>query len=186
MKHHLRKVKTVDIKPADKMKWEVRLFAWALRKKLQKEYNVGAKQIHEDMKFCGNKAIRKLMDIIYRTPDMKTSHHNAIIRDFSELGLWVCYKDTAYRDPFFWVLNEILKDADQLKKDIAPYVKDPKDWYCPRWQDTKEHTSKLKEEGKIPKGETDMAQDETYFVPKTQFDRLNKITEEEKKKRGWK
>ena len=178
----------MDIKPADKMKWDVRLFAYALRRKLKKSYGVDAEEMHQDMVNCGNVPIKKIMNIIYSIPDMKTAHHNAVMRDFSELGLWVCYKDTAYRDPFFWTLDKLLENAEQLRKDIKPYVKDPKDWYCPRWQETKAHTKKLKEDGKIPTGETDMAQDEKYFVPEWVHKltkEINKDIEEERKKRRW-
>lgn len=46
---------------------------------------------------------------------------------FGEFGLWVMAQDTAYKDIFRWMLNDILEDAEELREELDP--KEPKMWY---------------------------------------------------------
>ena len=162
----------MDIIMSEREKKLIRLAVWLLRKKLGEEGT--AAQIHDDMRYCGNAAIAKITKIINESADLcKGKFQKDTMNELSELGLWVCYKDTAYRDAFFWILNEILNHAEELKKDIAPYIKDPKDWYVNVWNVSKEDTKKKRELGDIPF--YGKAESEKVFSHEIQKRRLNQL-----------
>jgi hypothetical protein len=96
---------------------------------------------------------------------MGTHYHKGVIIDLGSFLTWVCTKDTAYSDPAFWILNELISD-DDLKKELQYYVVPPDKWYCPTWQRTKANTKKLQDENKIDK--YGMSKDEDIFVPQKQ------------------
>lgn len=179
----------MDILPADKTKNQIRLAAWWLRHK----YAGGANKdkIHDDMLNCGNPVLRKIFYKINELADIKEGYQRSMIVDFVELFLWILYKDTAYRDPFFYIAKNIFDIKDELMPDIMKYYKEPKDFYVNRWHDTKENTKKGRENKSVLSDE--LSYDETFFVGETQrarrdviLDNMNKdIVKEVKKRRGY-
>ena len=101
---------------------------------------------------------------------MPTQHHASMIVDLGSFLLWVAFKDTAYRDPLFWIVDGLVRDPD-FHTDIKEYVKDPKDWYCPQWVKSKKETKKLLDEGVIP--EFGMSPAEEVFVPQAQVEKID-------------
>lgn len=152
-----------------------RLVKWTLfllRKKLGEQ--ASAKAIHDDMQNCGNLGIKVINDLICDTASfVKCDHQKNIIIDLTELGLWICYKDTAYRDIFFYLLDEILKRADEIRALIKPYVKPPEQWHVNVWIDSKNLTAEQVKKGEILQGSVSMA--ESVHVREVQKDRLSKI-----------
>lgn len=175
-----------DIGFADKPKRLVRLGLWWIRKKFAEGKE--APEIHDDIVNCGNPVIRRFHKVMLETSgNIEENYQNGLMRDLSEFMLWIIYKDTAYRDPFFWSLKRILERKDELMPLIEKYYKEPKDWYINTWTATKKNTARLIKENKLPEGQ--LAPDEHTFVPQSQFkeiyDIINRDTTEEKKKRGW-
>lgn len=150
------------------VKWGVIL----LRKKLGE--SASAEAIHSDMQNCGNIGIKIVSDIINDTASLiKCDWQKRNVADLSELALWICYKDTAYRDIFFYILDEILKNADEIRKQIKPYVKPPEKWHVNVWVESRNETAKEVKEGKILPGSVSLA--ESVHVPSIQAKRLNKL-----------
>ena len=175
-----------DIAVGDKPKRMVRLAMWWLRKKLAEGKD--RDEIHDDIMNCGNPVIRVVHQIIREAGDhIKEPYQNALIKDGSDLGFWVIYKDTAYRDPFFYILRNILEQKEKLMPMLDEYLKKPEDWYINTWTRTKEHTAKLKAAGEI--SIDDMSPDEKIFVPQYQtkmiYDEIDKEMKKEGGKRGW-
>lgn len=152
-----------------------RLVKWSLyllRKKLGEQASV--KAIQDDMKNCGNLGIKVINDIVLDTTSfVKCDHQKNIIIDLTQLGLWICYKDTGYRDIFFYLLDEILKRADEIRELIKPFVKPPEQWHVNVWIDSKNLTSEQVEKGEILKGSVSFA--ESVHVREFQNQRLSKI-----------
>jgi len=70
---------------------------------------------------------------------------------FFEIGLYVLYQDTAYFDPFMWILDKV--SCDKIRKIIKPFVKSPELWYCNIWVDSMALTSEQRKKGIIPQYE---------------------------------
>lgn len=162
---------------ADNAKWKVRIMMHFLQKeltKVAKEQGILIPKdksimdvIHDDLRVCPNRGIRLIYkNIVEAGVAMKERYQTSTIIDLVPFALWVAYHDTAYRDPMFYVLNNIINDS-QFKDDIKPFVKEPKDWYCPIWHDAKENTNKLRANGEI--SEYELAPDELEFVPERQM-----------------
>ena len=150
------------------LKWGVA----ALRKILGKQANVAA--IHDDIINCGNLGIRYLANLNLTTAEfVKCDHQKNIQLELVELFLWFVYKDTAWRDQFFYDLDEMLKNADEIRALIKPYVKQPKDWHVNNWMESKEITAKDIADGKVLRGSVSMA--ESVHVPPIQRQRLSQI-----------
>ncbi len=147
---------------------------WLLRKKLGE--SASKKAVHDDLTNCGNDAVRELNKIINEASDkIKAEYQKQVVLQLSEFGIWVCYKDTAYRDIFFWILNEVLKRPDEFKKMIAPYVKSPEKWHVNIWVDSQKFTQEQKNKGAIPQNATSLA--ESVHVSSLQKKRLQKIVD---------
>jgi len=172
----------MDILGADDMKFTMRIIAKYAQKKLEtelkKRYDVNLPSgtafidyIHDDLRLCSNQAIRKIYKKLLEAGEaMPTQHHASMIVDLSSFFLWVVYKDTAYRDPLFWIINSVVDDPE-FKKEIQPFVKNPKDWYCPQWIASKDETKKMQDEGLLP--EFGLSPSEKRFVPKFQIDEID-------------
>ena len=162
----------MEILLSDADKRLVKLTVYLLRKKLGEQ--ASAKAIHDDMQHCGNFGIKIINDIVVDAAQLvKCPHQKGVVQDLTELGLWICYKDTAYRDIFFYILDEILKRADEIRELIKPYVKQPKDWHVNVWIDSKETTKRQIKDGNIPAGSVSFA--ESVHVKDIQKKRLSKI-----------
>ena len=174
------------IHQADRDKRWIRLAAWWLKRKYNKNGKTDA--IHDDMINCGNPVIRKLYKLIDASDFIKEKYQKNTMKELSELLLWIIYKDTAYRDPFFYVLKQALDMKEDIYDDVCKYYKDPADWYVNIWNDAKAKTQELKDKGEIADVPHSMSGAETYFVPRIQEDRLKQMDSlitKEKRKRGW-
>jgi hypothetical protein len=163
----------MDILKSEPNKRLIKWGVYLLRQKLGEQAN--AKNIHDDMMNCGNLGIRYLANLNIQTAEfVKCDHQKLIQLELVELFLWFVYKDTAWRDQFFYNLDIILQHADELRELIKPYVKQPKDWHVNVWMDSKKETDKETKDGKILKGDVSFA--ESVHVPSIQRSRLSKLT----------
>jgi len=181
----------MDILHADDMKWTMRVIAHYAQKKLESElqnkYNVKLDKnqtfidfVHQDLMACSNQSVRSVYkQILAAAHEMNTNYQTSTIADLGSFMLWVVYKDTAYRDPFFWILKNLIND-DDFKKQLDMYAREPKDWYCPRWIESKDKTKKLRDEGVI--SEYDLSPEEKNFVPNIMYDRVKQQLDDELKK----
>jgi len=162
----------IDILLADKSKKYVRAGVWLLRKKLGKEATAPA--IHDDLQHSGNPAVYLFAQMLgYASKEIKEKYQAKVVKDLGEFFLWLMYKDSAYRDIFFWMLDQILQRATDIRKWIKPYVKEPHDWNVNVWHRSKKRTEKLRKEKRIPPYQK--AFDENLFVPSEQLKKLKKM-----------
>ncbi len=129
--------------------------------------------IDENLKFYPNPVIKNLNDIlIVGSNQIKPYWQRRMMRQYGQLILWLVAKDTAYRDVFFWILNEILKRADEFRVLIKPFVKPPSQWIPNLWFDSVEKTKQLKKEGKLPDNMHSF--EETMYFKSIQDERYKK------------
>lgn len=180
-----------DIKFGERAKLKMRVFAalalkeLGLKDEIKKIRGVSTLDlIHDDLDSLTDPVFRKIWRVSKKAAGhIKETHQKSILYDIGGFGEWVCYKDTGYRDPFFWILNELFEDKS-FREELKKFVKEPKDWYVNRWHDTKANTKKAKKKGEIAGFE--MSPDEKAFVPQYQqkeWDRINKEFKEEMKRR---
>lgn len=161
----------MDIMGITKHKKVIRATTWLLRKKLGD--CARQENIHNDLINSGNPSIQFFSQLLaYAGNSLKEKYQSNTVKSLGELFLWILYKDTAYRDVFFWILDQVLQKADEIRIWIKPYVKEPKDWYPNVWHETKKHSSKLKKECRIPS--YGKSADEKIFVPEEQAKALNR------------
>lgn len=183
----------LDIPGADGMKLKYKLFmhfmmkeAFRKAKELGMITNSDKKIIdimHDDLKNCTNYPIRRLYyKMLESAKSMGEDYQSCVISELGVPILWILYRDTAYRDPFFWMLNEMIQDPD-FSKNLQQYVKPPELWYCPNWSQSKKNTDKLKVKGEITSFE--MSPEEKLFVPKFQEDVQDKILKNHEKHLEW-
>jgi hypothetical protein len=162
----------MDILSADSLKKYVRAAVWLLRKKLGK--GATAVAIHDDLAHSGNPAVYLFAQMLgYASKEIKEKYQAKVVQDLGEFFLWLMYKDSAYRDVFFWLLDQILQRAADIRKWIKPYVKDPHDWNVNVWHRSKKRTEKLRKEKRIPPYQKGF--DENLFVPSEQLKKLKKM-----------
>lgn len=181
---------SLDITPVDTEKWYFRIaFEWFIKK-----YSGGknSKIIHDEMVDCGNPVIRHLMRLkdeikenIYDSgdPSIIDGWQKNNIDKTVEFFLWILYKDTAYRQIFFWAMKNLMDDKKELMPEIMRYYTEPKDWYVNIWNESKRITKKQRDGGII--SNTELSDAEKFFVPnitamRSQFEEL----ERERKKKG--
>ena len=151
----------VDVMFGEFQKKLLRIGAELIRKKMGASTQV----IDYDIEGSVNQAVRALDKILIGSAEkIKPNYQRRMIKDYGRLGLWIMVKDTAYKDYFFWMLYNILKNADTLLPLVEPYVKSPNEWYPNIWYDSKVESKKLKSENKIP--DYAMSEIEKIFVPK--------------------
>lgn len=173
---------SLDIVPADKEKWYLRIaMNWFIKK-----YSGGknSKDIHEEMQDCGNPVIRYFSRLKNKiVNDISERHHTKMIEQFTEFLLWIMYKDTAYRQIFFYALKHMMDNKETLMPIIESYYREPQDWYVNRWSESKKITKKKREKGEI--GEWELSEAEKYFVPTITHQLIEQELEREAKKRGY-
>jgi hypothetical protein len=175
-----------DIDAGDFSKRMFRLALWWLRRKFIKMKE--RHDIHDDMVNCGNGVFRYFIKLIYDiSGNIKEKYQKAVAIDIPEVILWWVYKDTAYRDPFFWALKNILDHKEELYPTVMKYYKEPEEWYINGWTESKDRTAEMLKDGRLREGE--LSPDENVWVPQYQYkkiyDRIEKETKKEKTKRGW-
>jgi len=151
----------VDIYFGELQKKLIRIGAELIRRKMGASTQV----IDYDIEGSSNEVVKALDKIIVGTATrIKSKYQQRMIKDYGRLALWILTKDTAYRDAFFWMLYNLLKNADKLLKLIEPYVKDPSEWYPNVWVDSKEKSRELKKQNRIP--DYEMSISEKVFKPR--------------------
>lgn len=129
---------------------------------------------HELLSDCSNDAISfihaNVLDVVKN--DLTEKECNKIIPIF-EFLLYTAYLDTAYRDPFFWILNKISRQ--EIKDVIVRHVIAPHDWYVNVWMRSKELTRQQRLDGKIPPYAHSIV--ERRMIPAKQTYDLNKKLE---------
>ena len=172
----------MDIVKADKMKKEMRVALWWLKHKFKKEYGVTINEILDDLDNCGNIVIGKIWKELKKAADeIKEEYQQDIALEFPAFILWAVYRDTAYVNPFFYILVNLLRQTNEILPVAEKYYKDPKDWYVNRWNNVKANTSEQKRKGEIPDIEGIMSYDETIFVPQYQQEKNTKYAEQKEK-----
>jgi len=171
----------MDILPADRYKKLLRFALWFIRQKVGKT----ADEINNDVSHCGNPVIRKMMKHVNNCLDkINEEPQRNRTKEVANFFAWIMYKDTAYRQPFFYILNEIINDKD-CYKEIKDYVEQPDKWYVNQWHESKKITAKKRNENKLT--DKQLSDAELIYVPQVQdkkFDALYKEMET-KRKRWW-
>ena len=162
----------MDIMLGETQKKLIRLAVRLLRRKLGKCATQG--NLHNDMINCGNPGIARIHRTVEKwAKQLNSDFQRETTLELSELGLWILYKDTAYRDVFFCILADLLIHSDELLEEIKPYVKHPDKWYTNNWVKSKEKSKKLKDSGEIPPYAKSL--EESIYTPSEQNKRLKKI-----------
>ena len=173
---------TIEIAPADKEKWYLRIaMNWFIKK-----YSGGknSKEINEEMENCGNSVIRyirRLKKELHDNISPREKHQRRMVNELGDFLLWIMYKDTAYRQMFFWALKHMMEDKDDLMPVINEYYREPKDWYVNVWSDAKQKTKDLRKQGKLKEGQ--LSEEEKYFVPSITYARIQEEEMERKSKK---
>ena len=163
----------MDIIQAEYEKKIIRFAEKLLLKKLHTSHAL----IHDDLIHAGNPVVRQLYKMLLLTSkNVKERYQKETIEHLGGLSLWILYKDTAYKDEFFFILYMLLKNADKILPLMEEYVKNPEDWYVNMWNTTKERTAELRRKGMIP--ETEMSEEEKIFTPVIQARRMKKLVGE--------
>lgn len=164
-----------DIFAADKIKKHIKLALWYIRKK----YSDGRtkNEIASDLENSGNLVIRMLNDELKNsTGKICQCYHKDISLEMAQLLLWIVYKDTAFRDVFFYTLKNILEKNEKLLKEIDQYIVPPEKWYVNLWYKTKENTKKAREKGELSSFE--QSYDENIFTPGFQEQEMKRFLDE--------
>ena len=104
---------------------------------------------HELLSDCSNEAISFIHFVSSEAmKDELNEKEYAKISKMFEFLLYVVYLDTAYRDPFFWILDKFVRKDMQIV--IARHVVEPIDWYVNVWVRSKRLTSTQQKNGVIP------------------------------------
>jgi len=148
----------------------IRLAAKLVRKKLK----VDAMVVDSDLKSSKNAAVRAVNTVLLAGGNqIKEKYQRETVKELGQLGLWVVYKDTAYRDVFFWILYQLLKRADKILPLLEPYVKPAEEWQPNLWHDSKQITKEKRKKGELP--DYGKSMEETVFTPSIQDKRHKEI-----------
>lgn len=160
-----------DIYTGELQKRYVRMSIWLLKKKLGECSN--SKNIKQDMENCGNIVFNRIYQhFINTTKEIKEEPQRNAIRDVGELGIWIPYKDTAYKEIIVYMLNEVIKDKE-LCAAIKKQVKPPKEWYPNVWHESKKQSDEERKKGTVMKYGKGFA--EGVFTPGEQAKRQKRI-----------
>ena len=107
--------------------------------------------ISDSLEFSANPVTKSLNNLLVAgASQIKPYWQRRMTQQYGQLILWLVTKDTAYRDVFFWILDQLLKKADKLRILIKPFVKPPEEWSPNLWHASKEKTAQQRKEGKLP------------------------------------
>lgn len=179
---------SLDIEPVDTEKWYFRIaMNWFIKK-----YSGGknSRLIHEEMMNCGNPIIHyflNLKDDVVSNISEREKWQRSNIDNIAEFFLWILYKDTAYRQIFFWSLKKLMDDKKILLPDINKYYNKPEEWFVNIYSEAKNLTDNKRNTGEIPK--TNLSHAESFFVPRLTGEKIGaelmlKELEKERKKTG--
>ena len=135
-------------------------------------------EVHSDMMYCSNKAVRHVFDIVIE--ELNTVEDEDIRRIslmYVELLFWILPGDTAYRDPFFWSLYKIGNPTIKrlIKEHPTNLIKSPKNWYGAVLSRARDATTELRESGEISR--FGFSESEAICVPEIQNKKLKRIIE---------
>lgn len=140
--------------------------------KLLKQSQYSVDEVHGVLDNSANGAIRfmhtEIKEALADTLDEKECDK---IMPLLNILLYVVYQDTAYRDPFFWILNKIARP--EIRAAIKPYVKPPKQWYANIWVSSRKVTADYRKSGKLPPYEHSVV--ERRMIPAKQIYDLSKL-----------
>lgn len=135
------------------------------------------KRIGQDLEISQNPVVRNLNTLILVTgghlKDSGVNWQKDHVIGYGQAMLWTITKDTAYRDLFFWMLNEALKHPDEFREMLKPYVKPPKEWIPNQWAFSMKKTTLMRKKNQIPANGKSM--EETIFTPPIQDKRHKKL-----------
>lgn len=142
--------------------------------KILKQRDYSLHMAHDLLGDCGNDAVQFIYSAISvamkdELTDVEYSKNIPMVDFF----IYVLYQDTAYRDVFFWLLNEISRK--EICDVINKFVKKPHDWYVNIWFRSKKLSEKQRNSGVIPRYEQSVV--ERRMVPAKQTYELNKLAE---------
>jgi hypothetical protein len=141
---------------------------------LYRKLHVNSAIIADDLSRTPNEGIKAINTILLAGANqLKPKYQRETVRGLGQLGLWIVYKDTAYRHVFFWIIYQLLKRADKILPLIEPYVKPAEEWYPNVWFDSQAVTDEKVKKGELPKSYKSM--EESVFTPQIQDMRHNKI-----------
>lgn len=161
-----------DIMEGEQQKRVLRLLIYLGRKKLGKCASVDA--IHEDMMNCSHQLYQIVAECLNETASkFDTPYHNKVTSEYGELGLWIMYKDTAWREAFVELLAQLFERKEIIEPLIKEYRKPKEKWYTNLWWNSRNKTKKLRESGEIPR--YGKSHEESIFTPEEQAKRLSKI-----------
>lgn len=129
----------------------------------------------DDMKHCQNPVFKALYQTTLAASSyIKPNHQrHAVERLGAKLGVWLLYKDTAYRDVVVWIMYQLLKRADILLPMIEKYYKEPEHWYPNVWFDSIQNSKKGQKDGTLPAyGKSPV---EKIFTPSIQNKKLKEL-----------
>lgn len=117
--------------------------------RMLKDRTYALDMVHDLLSDCGNDAISFIHAVTSDAmqDELSEKEYNRSIQ-FFEFLLYVLYLDTAYRDPFFWILNKISRK--EIQDVIAKHVVEPYNWYVNVWMRSKALTKQQQVDGKIP------------------------------------
>lgn len=167
----------MQITKADKEKRLLRLAMWWFKKKYNNKGN--SEDIRDDIEHCGNPIIRVIHEEMMKgldAIDSDAKHQKDIPKDVGDFLLWILYRDTAYRQPAFYILKNILDRKEEILEYMNKYYDEPENWYANRWRESKRITQEQVENGELPEGS--MSESETYFTPEIQAQRFQEIEKE--------
>jgi len=127
---------------------------------------------HDDVIHAGNCCVRFMAKELNRVWNRKRFPY---VCELIEFFLWIAYKDTAYRDIFFYLMDKL--GNDEIRAMVAPYVKRPEMWSMNAWQQSIRSTKELQDDKQIPKGQ--LSYSEQINVPSIQRKRLSNIIKSE-------
>lgn len=103
----------------------------------------------ELLQSCNNDVISLIYEVISEDIIKRFNEkEQKMLLHFFELGLYIIYQDTAYRDLFFWTLNKYARP--EIRKVIRPFVKPPHKWYPNVWIRGGKESQELRDKGVIP------------------------------------
>ena len=160
----------MDVLFGNKSKKLLRAAEYLIRWKLKADIKV----VDHDMQCCQHSVFKALYKIVQAAGNnINPPWQKRTIKDLGGLGVWILYKDTAYRDVTIWMLYQMLKRADVLLPEIEKYYKEPKDMYPNVWYASRLKSKDMKKKGEIAGYE--MCLEEEIFTPSSQKEKLKKL-----------
>lgn len=158
------------IMAAEKEKKLIRLTIWLLTKKL----GVSVAEMQDDLDNCGNPVFQKMYQVLLHTSNqIQRRFQQKSTLEIGTVFLWILYRDTAYRDPAYYAIFQMLRKSFGMDEAIKEYVKLPDEWYVNVWDKTKKRTEEKRKNGEIP--ERSVSHEEEIFITGKQKKKLKEL-----------